>query len=319
MAKVLSVSSQVVYGHVGNSTAAFVLQRMGHEVLSLPTVLLSNRPGYGAIAGEPVSPAKLDAMLGALWSNGWLAGVDAILTGYIPTAEHAVLCERWIKALDRNALYVCDPIVGDEPGGVYIREDAACAIREKLVPLADVLTPNLFELGWLTGRAVADAGGAVEAARSLWKPDVIVTSAPAPSAGYACQYARGGTQRRRLRLPARDRERAWHWGLLRGHFPGAPAERLVQPRGASSGFRGDEPCFVRQQGTRRACVSRNAGRMGEAAAAACPARAAAGFHDAGWIVVQRARRLDRLHNAYASCVRPVKRRAPPECGRSSGG
>jgi len=180
MAKVLSVSSQVVYGHVGNSTAAFVLQRMGHEVLSLPTVLLSNRPGYGAIAGEPVSPAKLDAMLGALWSNGWLAGVDAILTGYIPTAEHAVLCERWIKALDRNALYVCDPIVGDEPGGVYIPGDAACAIREKLAPLADVLTPNLFELGWLTGRAVADTGGAVEAARSLWKPDVIVTSAPAP-------------------------------------------------------------------------------------------------------------------------------------------
>jgi pyridoxine kinase len=181
MAKVLSVSSQVVYGHVGNSTAAFVLQRMGHEVLSLPTVLLSNRPGYGAIAGEPVSPAKLDAMLGAVWSNGWLAGVDAILTGYIPTAEHALLCERWIKALDQNALYVCDPIIGDEPGGVYIREEAARAIREKLAPLADVLTPNLFELGWLTGRTVADAAGAVEAARSLWKPDVIVTSAPAPA------------------------------------------------------------------------------------------------------------------------------------------
>jgi pyridoxine kinase len=180
MAKVLSISSQVVYGHVGNSTAAFVLQRMGHEVLSLPTVLLSNRPGYKAIAGEPIDAGKLDAMLGAARSNGWLAGVDAILTGYIPTAAHAALCERWIGALDGNALYVCDPVIGDEPGGIYIRAEAALAIRERLVPLADVLTPNLFELGWLTGRTVSDAAGAVDAARSLGKPDVIVTSAPAP-------------------------------------------------------------------------------------------------------------------------------------------
>jgi pyridoxine kinase len=179
MAKVLSISSQVVYGHVGNSTAAFVLQRMGHEVLSLPTVLLSNRPGYTAIAGEPIDAAKLGAMLGAAWSNGWLAGVDAILTGYIPTAAHAALCEKWIKALGDNALYVCDPIIGDEPAGVYIREEAALAIREKLVPLASVLTPNLFELGWLSGRSIGDAAAAVDAARSLRSPAVIVTSAPA--------------------------------------------------------------------------------------------------------------------------------------------
>ncbi len=179
MAKVLSVSSQVVYGHVGNSTAAFVLQRMGHEVMSLPTVLLSCRPGYAAIAGEPIGPAKLDAMLEAMRRNGWLAGVDAVLTGYIPTAEHAALCEKWIGALGPGVLYICDPIIGDEPGGVYIREEAAHAIREKLVPLADVLTPNLFELGWLSGRAIGGTRTAMEAARSLERPVVIVTSAPA--------------------------------------------------------------------------------------------------------------------------------------------
>ncbi len=179
MAKVLSVSSQVVCGHVGNSTAAFVLQRMGHEVMSLPTVLLSNRPGYAAIAGEPIDPAKLDAMLEAARRNGWLTGVDAILTGYIPTAKHAALCEKWIGALGRGALYVCDPIIGDEPGGVYIREEAARAIQEKLVPLAGVLTPNLFELGWLTGRAVDATQTAVDAARSLELPAVIATSVPA--------------------------------------------------------------------------------------------------------------------------------------------
>ena len=180
MAKVLSISSQVVYGHVGNSTAAFVLQRMGHEVLSLPTVLLSNRPGYKAIAGEPIDAGKLDAMLGAAWSNGWLAGVDAILTGYIPTAAHAALCEKVDQgARGRMRCTFATRSSATSPAGVYIDEEAALAIREKLVPLASVLTPNLFELGWLSGRAIGGAAAAVDAARSLRRPAVIVTSAPA--------------------------------------------------------------------------------------------------------------------------------------------
>jgi pyridoxine kinase len=184
MAKVLSISSQVVYGHVGNSTACFVLQRMGHEVLSLPTVLLSNRPGYVALAGDRTDPAKLDAMLAAALANGSLAEVDAILTGYMPTAEHAALCERWIrqiKALNPHAVYLCDPIIGDEPAGIYIDEAAARVIRDQLVPLADILTPNRFELGWLSGRPIPNAAAAVTAARALSRPAVIATSAPAGS------------------------------------------------------------------------------------------------------------------------------------------
>jgi pyridoxine kinase len=182
MAKVLSISSQVVYGHVGNSTACFVLQRMGHEVLSLPTVLLSNRPGYQALAGDRTDPARIDAMLEAALANGWLGDIDAILTGYIPAAEHAALCERWItriKGLRPEAVYLCDPITGDEPAGIYIQEAAARAIREQLVPLADILTPNRFELGWLSSRPVPDAATVVTAARALARPAVIVTSAPA--------------------------------------------------------------------------------------------------------------------------------------------
>jgi pyridoxine kinase len=181
MAKVLSISSQVVYGHVGNSTAAFVLQRMGHDVLSLPTILLSNRPGYGAIAPEIQTPQNLNAMLEAIQANGWLSGVDAVLTGYLPTAGHAALCEAWIakvKALNPGALYLCDPILGDEPG-LYIAETAAEAIRDRLVPLADILTPNRFELEWLAGWSVPDAAAAVDAARFLPCPRVLVTSVPA--------------------------------------------------------------------------------------------------------------------------------------------
>jgi pyridoxine kinase len=182
MAKVLSISSQVVYGHVGNSMACFVLQRMGHEVLSLPTVLLSSRPGYEALAGDRTDPVKLDAMLEAALTNGWLAEVDAILTGYIPTIGHAAFCERWItriKALNQDAVYLCDPIIGDEPGGIYIDDAAARAIRGRLVPLADILTPNRFELGWVSSRPIPDTAAAVTAARALARPVVIVTSAPA--------------------------------------------------------------------------------------------------------------------------------------------
>ena len=193
MAKVLAISSQVVYGHVGNSTAAFVLQRLGHGVLSLPTVLLSNRPGYKAIAGVRADPAKLDAMLEAAYRNGWLHGIGAIMTGYLPTAEHVRLCEKWIKALNPNALYLCDPIIGDEPKGIYVCQDAARAIRERLVPLADVLTPNRFELGWLTGREISSAAAAVQAARLLWRPAVLVTSAPAAAPDMLANILAGRT------------------------------------------------------------------------------------------------------------------------------
>jgi pyridoxine kinase len=186
MAKVLSISSQVVYGHVGNSSTAFVLQRMGHEVLSLPTVLLSNRPGYEAIAGEPIDPGKLDALLAAALRNGSFRDIKAVLTGYIPTPGHAALCERWIeciKTLNPEAFYLCDPIIGDEPGGIYIGEEAAAAIRDRLVPLADIVTPNCFEAGWLSGRQITDPLSAAAAARHLLPPAVLITSAPAGSPG----------------------------------------------------------------------------------------------------------------------------------------
>jgi pyridoxine kinase len=184
MAKVLSISSQVVYGHVGNSSTAFVLQRMGHEVLSLPTVLLSSRPGYEAIAGERIDPAKLDELLAAALRNGWLRDITAVLTGYIPTPSHATLCERWIesiKTLNTEAIYLCDPIIGDEPAGIYVSEEAAAAVRDRLVPLADIITPNCFEVGWLSGHRISDPASAAAAARYLSPSAVLITSAPAGS------------------------------------------------------------------------------------------------------------------------------------------
>ncbi len=121
-------------------------------------------------------------MLRAALQNGLLDGIGAILTGYAPTPEHAEFCRSWIeriKAINPRAIYLCDPIIGDEPSGLYVREAAARAIRDRLMPLSDIATPNAFELQWLSGRAVADPAGAVSAARSLGRPTVVATSAPA--------------------------------------------------------------------------------------------------------------------------------------------
>jgi pyridoxine kinase len=107
---------------------------------------------------------------------------------------HAEFCRSWIakiKALNPYALYICDPIIGDEPGGIYIDKAAANAVREQLLPLADIVTPNAFELGWLSGRPIRDAASAVAAARALARPAVVVTSAPAGSAMIASILVEG--------------------------------------------------------------------------------------------------------------------------------
>jgi pyridoxine kinase len=184
MARILVLSSQTAAGHVGLSAAQPTLQALGHTVTALPTVLLSNHPGFAHAAGRAVSPADLAAMIDALDANGWLAGHDALLTGYLPTAEHVALAADLAERLRRSAApprVVVDPVLGDEPKGLYVGRDAAEAIRDRLAPLADVLTPNRFELAWLTGLPVATASEAVAAARRLGAR-VLVTSPPVAGA-----------------------------------------------------------------------------------------------------------------------------------------
>ena len=187
MARVLSISSQVVRGHVGNSAAAFALQRLGHEVWMLPTVVLSNHPGHSHVAGTRVAPETMRDMVAALARNGWLGEVDAVLTGYLPTAEHVVFAEGTVsqlRARQPKLLVAVDPVLGDDPGGLYVAEAAAIAVRERLMPLADILTPNRFELAWLAGAAVTDAATASEAAARLGAAQVLATSIPGNSGAH---------------------------------------------------------------------------------------------------------------------------------------
>ena len=182
MARVLVISSQVARGHVGLAAIVPALQGLGHEVIALPTVLLSNNPGHGTVAGEQVAPALLRRMFDALKANGWLGEIDAVMTGYLPSAEHvrfAVEAIGRVKAGAKGVRVLVDPVIGDEGKGLYIDAGAAVAMRDGLVGLADVVTPNAFELQWLTGKAVGSASEAVMAAAGLPGPLVLATSVAA--------------------------------------------------------------------------------------------------------------------------------------------
>jgi len=177
---VLSLQSEVVRGHVGNSVARFALQRLGLDVWAVPTVLLSNHPGHGRFRGEATSSAALSALIDGLDAHGWLARCSGVISGYLGAADQArVVADavRRVKAQNRTAIYLCDPVFGDD-NGAYARPGVAEAMARELVPLADIVTPNRFELSSLTSRKIESAVDAVAAARALGKAETVVTSVP---------------------------------------------------------------------------------------------------------------------------------------------
>jgi pyridoxine kinase len=180
MARILAVSSQVVHGPVGLTAAVPAMQALGHEVLALPTVQLSNHPGLGKPVGHATQASEIMAMLEALEKLGALQALDAVMTGYFSDAGQVEVMAQWMDKLRRAnpALHVLvDPVIGDD-GALYVSEALAVAIRDHLVPLATCITPNAFELSWLTNRSVEDTEGAVSAARTLGLPEVLATSVP---------------------------------------------------------------------------------------------------------------------------------------------
>ncbi|WP_421693157.1 bifunctional hydroxymethylpyrimidine kinase/phosphomethylpyrimidine kinase [Aestuariivirga sp.] len=175
--RVLAISSQVVWGPVGNSAAVPALQAKGFEVLALPTIMLSNHPGHGAPAGFRTDAEDMARMLAALEARGALKGLDAVLTGYFASAAQV---REVAKLLGRITVpYVLvDPVIGDH-GKLYVAAEVAEAIRDELLPQASCVTPNEFELGWLSGREVTDETQAIAAARALGREEVLATSIPA--------------------------------------------------------------------------------------------------------------------------------------------
>jgi pyridoxine kinase len=181
MASVLIISSQVARGCVGASAQRLVFERLGHEAWVLPTILLSNHPAHATFSGHVTETDALAGMVRALDENGWLGEISAILTGYMPSLEHAAVAAGAVNRVREEApwaLHLCDPAMGDAPTGLYVDEAAAQGIRLHLMPLADIATPNHFELEWLTGRTVEDAASCAAVARELGPARVLTTSMP---------------------------------------------------------------------------------------------------------------------------------------------
>lgn len=180
---VLSIQSHVAYGHVGNASAVFPMQRLGVEVWPVHTVQFSNHTGYGAWRGEVFSAQMVRDVVQGVRERGALARCDAVLSGYMGSAEiGAAILEAVAAAKAENpgALYCCDPVIGDTAEGVYVRPGITEFMRERAVPAADILTPNQFELDLLTGltsRTLAEAGEAIAALQARGPRVVLVTSA----------------------------------------------------------------------------------------------------------------------------------------------
>lgn len=177
---VIVISSHVVRGTVGNRAAVFALETMGTPVWALPTVVLAWHPGHGPSTRMTPSVQDFNSIIDDLIAAPWTGEVKAVLSGYLGGAYQAEAVARLVRALREkrpDLVYLCDPVLGDEDG-LYVPEETAIAIREHLVPLASLATPNRFELEWLSGGVPLENNTAImEAALSLGPARVLVTSA----------------------------------------------------------------------------------------------------------------------------------------------
>jgi pyridoxine kinase len=184
--KILSIQSAVAYGHVGNSAAVFPLQRIGVEVIPVNTVNFSNHTGYGAWRGPLISPEQVGEVITGVEERGAFPQIDVVLSGYqggVGIGDVIVDAVQRVKAANPEALYACDPVMGNAKSGCFVAPEIPDLLRDRVVPNADIITPNQFELGFLTGTEPASLGStlaSVELARAMGPSVILVTSVERP-------------------------------------------------------------------------------------------------------------------------------------------
>ena len=180
---VISIQSQVAFGHVGNSAAVFPMQMHGIDVIAVPTTLLSNRPGYPTMRGRVLDAQLVADLLLGVEERGALDTAKMILSGYLGSPGIAAAVADFVtraKASHPALLYCCDPVLGDRDRGLFVQADIPPLLRDRLCPLADIVTPNHFEFEWLCGAKASTAGKMIEAAQALLArgpSTLVVTSA----------------------------------------------------------------------------------------------------------------------------------------------
>ncbi|WP_337026621.1 pyridoxal kinase PdxY [Microbacterium sp. LB16] len=202
--KILSIQSAVAYGHVGNSAAVFPLQRIGVDVLPVYTVNFSNHTGYGAWRGPLIAPDDVRDVITGIEERGVFGQIDAILSGYQGgegIGDVIIDAVARVKSANPKAVYACDPVMGNAKSGCFVAPAIPVLLRERVVPVADIITPNQFELGFLTDTepdTLESTLASVDLARAMGPRTVLVTSVERPD-------REEGT----IEMLAADDERAW--------------------------------------------------------------------------------------------------------------
>ena len=184
--KILSIQSAVAYGHVGNSAAVFPLQRIGVEVLPVYTVNFSNHTGYGAWRGPLIAPDDVREVITGIEERGVFGQIDAILSGYQGgegIGDVIIDAVARVKSANPSAVYACDPVMGNAKSGCFVAPAIPVLLRERVVPVADIITPNQFELGFLTDTepdTLESTLASVDLAHAMGPRTVLVTSVERP-------------------------------------------------------------------------------------------------------------------------------------------
>jgi len=181
MRQVLSIQSSVAHGHVGNSAAVFALERLGCAVVRIDTVRFSNHPAHGGFSGGAAPAGEIDGLIHGVLERGFLTDCKAILSGYLGTAENGQAVARAVASVRKTApaaLFACDPVMGDDPNGLFVADDIPALMRDILVPMADIVTPNRFELQTLTGLPCDSREAVLRGAKTIlgWGPRLVVVT-----------------------------------------------------------------------------------------------------------------------------------------------
>lgn len=186
--QIMSIQSSVAFGHVGNSAAVFPLQRLGIEVWPVYTVHFSNHTGYGEWRGPVLPASDVAAVIQGVEERGAFPGIDAVLSGYQggnDIGDVILDAVARVKQANPNAIYACDPVMGNAKSGCFVHPDIPVLLRDKVVPQADLITPNQFELGFLTDtdpHTLEETLASVDKAREMGPRTVLVTSVLRPDA-----------------------------------------------------------------------------------------------------------------------------------------
>ncbi|MFD2207157.1 pyridoxal kinase [Kiloniella antarctica] len=188
MPSVISIQSYVCYGYVGNSAAVFPMQKLGVEVVSLPTTLLSNHPAHPSVYGAAVDPVLLQKLFNGIEDRGAFVNCAGILSGYLASVGNVEIIAQAVgryKRLNSAGIYCLDPVMGDKGTGFFVNKGIPELIVERLLPLADIITPNKFEFDYITQTKTVTYAEMISAARTLINKTslrcVVITSAePSP-------------------------------------------------------------------------------------------------------------------------------------------